>query len=343
MRVIIVGAGGFGRAWVRAYRELGIGVVAAVDPSDEAREVAKQTFGLTDEYLFSDAKPAFLANIEADAVCICSPPPFHAEHVTLALNAGLHVLVVKPLAESLEAARDLVKFANTCGRKLVVAQQKRYLPAFLGLRDIIAAGDLGELGVVSVRLAVKGTAWPAGFGWRSKRHHPVLMGAGSHQVDLLRWVLGREIERVQATTWNVPWSPFEGQASAQVFYQMQGGLPVTYNVNWAPKEDDYVDFFSGWRVEGLHGVAIVDKAELTVNGKRAELKKIAQFSGESVDALNVEVMRRFIAYVRDDIDPGISGEDNLRTLAALYATISSANERVGYRIKGDDFSREEIP
>lgn len=338
MKVMVVGAGGFGRSWVHAYRELGIEVVAAIDPSAEARETAKGTFGLTNACVFANDVMALGANITADAVCISSPPSFHAEQVTRALKSGLHVLVVKPLAESLEAARELVELANTRGRKLVVAQQKRFLPAFLRLREIVAADDLGKLGVVSVRLAVKGTAWPAGFGWRSKRAHPVLMGAGSHQVDLLRWILGREIERVQATTWNVPWSPFEGQASAQVFYQMSGGLPITYNVNWAPKEDDFVDFFSGWRVEGSNGVATVDSAELIVNGIRAGLAP--EGSPNNLDALNVEVMRRFIAYVRDGVDPGITGEDNLRTLAALYATICSANECAAYRIKGDKYARE---
>jgi predicted dehydrogenase len=341
MKVIAVGAGGFGRSWVRAYHELGVEVVAAIDPSSEARESAKLTFGLTDACVFSDYKLALIGNISADAVCISSPPSFHVEQVAQALNSGLHVLVVKPLAESLEAARELVDLANTRDRKLVVAQQKRYLPAFLRLREIVASGDLGKLGVVSVRLAVKGTAWPAGFGWRSKRTHPVLMGAGSHQVDLLRWILGREIESVQATTWNVPWSPFEGQSSAQVFYQMSGGLPVTYNVNWAPKEDDIVDFFSGWRLEGMKGVATVDGAELTVNGERAGLAP--EGSPKNLDALNVEVMRRFVGYVRDGVDPGISGEDNLRTLAALYATISSANERVSYRVQGDKYAREKLP
>lgn len=330
MNILLIGAGGFGKAWRKALAHQGAKVVAIVDPNEENLREAQEYFGLAERNCFLDDETA-IAHSQADATLIVSPPHFHATQIRRALEHGLDVLVVKPLAESLETAIELVDLAVRCKRRLVVAQQKRYLPAFLQLRSCIEKGTLGKLGVVTIQLAVKGTAWPSGFDWRSKRVHPVLMGAGSHQFDLMRWVLGREARSVMSSTWNVPWSPFEGQASALSFIEMEDGLPVTYHINWAPKEDQRIDFFSGWRVEGEKGVAIVDKGSLLIDGVSVTDPNETSLG---LDDLNVEVLKKFMAYVEYDLDPGITGADNLKSIELLYSAIESAASR-----KAIDISR----
>ena len=86
-----------------------------------------------------------VADPEVDAIYVASPHPFHAEHASLALNAGKHVLVEKPFTLNADEARELVALAEEKGLVLLEAMWTRFLPHMQRIREILEAGTIGEV------------------------------------------------------------------------------------------------------------------------------------------------------------------------------------------------------
>ena len=127
-----MGAGSFGKNHLRVIHESPLAELAGVFDPDTARagELAQQ-FGCP---LFTNM--AELAQ-NADAAIIASPTITHAEIGCQLMEAGLDVMVEKPIAHTLEAGRALVETAARCGRILQVGHLERFNPAIIALSDVI--------------------------------------------------------------------------------------------------------------------------------------------------------------------------------------------------------------
>jgi predicted dehydrogenase len=82
---------------------------------------------------------------EVDVIYVSTPHPFHAEHAALALNAGKHVLIEKPIALNAREARQIVDLAASKNLLVMEAMWTRFLPHMVRIREILAAGTLGEV------------------------------------------------------------------------------------------------------------------------------------------------------------------------------------------------------
>ncbi|MFC2095155.1 Gfo/Idh/MocA family protein [Candidatus Bipolaricaulota bacterium] len=139
MRLGIIGAGGWGKNLVRVFCQLlGDSCVNVVDPDEARREAVKLDHpGVTATEL-----PAWS---EIDAAVIAAPAPLHYSLASEALEAGLHVLVEKPLALESEHVRSLIEVAENRSRILMVDHLLEYHPAVIRLK---ALHDEGTLGVI---------------------------------------------------------------------------------------------------------------------------------------------------------------------------------------------------
>ena len=119
LRVGVVGVGSMGRNHARVLAELG--VLQTVGDADEARasEVARA--------LHVKGTSAERALEGLDAVVVATPTATHHDLALRALEQGLHVLVEKPIAETSEQAKDLVRRAQKAGRVLAVGHVERHL------------------------------------------------------------------------------------------------------------------------------------------------------------------------------------------------------------------------
>jgi predicted dehydrogenase len=139
VRVAVAGAGAFGRNHLRVYRELetagqGVALVAAVEP-DEARaaETAAQ-YGIP---VFASVDKLLAADLKLDAASVAVPTVHHHGVASPLLDAGLDLLVEKPLAASLAAADDLVARAEKAGRILQPGHLERFNPAVLAIEPAL--------------------------------------------------------------------------------------------------------------------------------------------------------------------------------------------------------------
>src|SRR5689334_2589661 len=156
LRFVMLGAGaGIAAAHIRALNTIGGQVVAVQDINPERAASAAEATGA----------PAFTAMehalaVPADAAVVTAPHPFHAPLVIAALEAGRHVLVEKPLSDSVSEADRMIDTARRVGKLLGVALQHRTRPEVQAVREFVASGGLGLL----QRADLVGT-WPRKRGY----------------------------------------------------------------------------------------------------------------------------------------------------------------------------------
>ncbi|MCU6710427.1 Gfo/Idh/MocA family oxidoreductase [Paenibacillus sp. J5C_2022] len=134
-----------------------------------------------------------LASDGIDLVTIATSSDSHAPLVRQALRAGKHVLVEKPLALTLDEAREIVREAEARHLTLAVSFQARYLPQIVAIKRAVTGNKFGTLahGVVSMRWH-RSEAYYAEASWREEwqRGGGLFMNQCIHYVDLLQWLMG---------------------------------------------------------------------------------------------------------------------------------------------------------
>ena len=131
----MAGAGAFGRNHLRVVRELetageGVALMAAVDPDAARAEEARKQYGIK---VFASIDALLKADLKLDAACVAVPTVKHHEVAAALLDAGLDLLVEKPLAANLSEADDLIALAERSGKILQPGHLERFNPAVLAV------------------------------------------------------------------------------------------------------------------------------------------------------------------------------------------------------------------
>ena len=187
VRIGLLGCGSWGPQFVNAVSSVIQAELVAV--ADLKRERAETVAGANPGIrILNDPDQLFKAP-DVDAVLVVTPTPTHREMACMALAAGKHVLVEKPVAPTLEEARLMVDTAEGAQRVLMVGQIMRFMPAVGEVRRRIRSGDIGRpLHVVESRYGTfRAHAWPD---WWTHMDGFLLLHLGSHSVDAILWELG---------------------------------------------------------------------------------------------------------------------------------------------------------
>lgn len=139
-----------------------------------------------------DDAAQMLAHTAAERVLVVAQPGDQPALVVQALEAGKDVLVEKPLGRTVAEAREIERLAEAHGRRVVVGFMKRYAPAYLRLRELVAAGELGEVRAVRLSFGCDARGFCTDLA-------DVVHLAAIHQVDLLRSLFG-EVQDVSSVS-----------------------------------------------------------------------------------------------------------------------------------------------
>lgn len=138
-----------------------------------------------------------------DAVAICTESGYHAPHAIDCLNHGLHVLVEKPMALTINDAEMMITLANERSLKLGVCHQNRFNPSIQKLRRALEEGRFGKLVNGTARILwtrdidyYKQAPWRGTWGLDGG----TLMNQCIHNIDLLQWMMGGEVQSVYGQT-----------------------------------------------------------------------------------------------------------------------------------------------
>jgi UDP-2-acetamido-3-amino-2,3-dideoxy-glucuronate N-acetyltransferase len=196
LRVAVVGVGRWGYNLAKSLSEIETcRLVAICDASlDRLEQVASELHVAATSEDFDDV----LTN-EVDAVVIATPPESHARLARLAVDAGKHVFVEKPLATSLAEGLELEQAARVRQRVVMAGHLLRFHDGVAKMRELILSGELGQVDMMASRR----------LGWRAADRCGPWWSLAPHDLTVLRCCLGSEPQRVAAaaaldapTSWN---------------------------------------------------------------------------------------------------------------------------------------------
>ncbi len=194
IRVLVVGVGNMGLSHARAYQSIkGFEIAGLCSRNiDERKDVRQEFPGVP---LFNDYAEA-LAKSKPDAVSINTWPDTHADYANKALNAGCHLFIEKPLAETVAEAEDIIALARSKNLKLVIGYILRVHPSWTKFVEI--GKTLGKPLVMRMNLNQQSS----GAQWQVHKHlmnsiSPIV-DCGVHYVDVMCQVTGAKPSRVHA-------------------------------------------------------------------------------------------------------------------------------------------------
>lgn len=141
---------------------------------------------------------------DIDAVYVATPHQFHREHAVMAAEHGKHVIVEKPMALTLEDCDAMIAAAESNGVTLIVGHTHSFAPAIGKMRELIQAGEIGRLAMLSMLNYTD-------FLYRPRRPEEldtskgggILFNQVPHQVDIARFLAGAEVTSVRAVSWKL--------------------------------------------------------------------------------------------------------------------------------------------
>jgi predicted dehydrogenase len=218
-------------------------LVAVADVSAENREWAEKTLGV----------PAFTDYAEllavVEAVTICMPDHLHEEVTVAALRSGVRVLLEKPMSVTSESCDRIIAAARD-DRQLMIGHILRFDPRVLRARDLVASGALGEIWDVRVWRCTS-EAVGAGIWDRTS----VAWFLGIHDIDLVRFVTGQELDVLSAHGRSVR----SQQADAvHAILRLSGGALVNLSTNWLLPHSRPSRADAGLRIVGEGGSVEID-------------------------------------------------------------------------------------
>jgi len=193
IRLGIVGLGNMGRAHRQNILDSKVTGIDLSAVCDVAQGLPEKRDG---ESQFTDVGD-MIASAKIDAIHICTPHPSHREIGVQALNAGLHVLMEKPLAVHKADCRALIDAYDATGREKIFAAMfnQRTDPHYKTLKKMIDAGETGKVRRIhwSVTDWFRTEYYYALGGWRATwkgEGGGVLLNQCPHNLDLLQWLFG---------------------------------------------------------------------------------------------------------------------------------------------------------
>ncbi len=325
-----------GRAWGQNLRDApDVEVVAWVDLRPEAAARAAAEHGLGDIHIGADLAAAIDAT-RPDFVVDVTVPEAHRDVTVAALGAGLPVLGEKPMAATLEQAREMVAASERAGLLYMVSQSRRYNRGLAALRALIAEQLGSPLGILNSDFYLG----PHFGGFRDRMDSPLLLDMAIHTLDAARYLSGADPVAVYCEEFNPPWSWYAGNACATAIFELTGGLRYTYRGSWCG-EGRPTSWEAEWRAVGPRGSATwdghdtpvaevvtereSDAFEAPVERREGALPPTEGF-GEGIAGS----LRDFLHALRTGATPMGECHDNIKSLAMVFAAIESA--RSGRRV-----------
>lgn len=322
-RVALIGVGAMGRNHLRVLSELDGVELAAICDQDAA---------LLEAAALKHSVPAYrswtemLERERLDACIVAVPTRFHCSAGLAVLDHGLHALIEKPIASTLEEGRKLVAAAKRADRLLAVGHVERFNPTVRELQSHLAAGEIGRIFQIQAR---RQGPFPARI-----RDVGVVIDLATHDLDVMQALAASEVERLYAETEQRIHTEHEDILTALL--KFESGVLGVLQVNWLTPTK-----IRELSVLGDRGLLVCNylTQELTYF-KNAELDaprvdrdglhgvsegEVTRYEVAKGEPLRLE-LEAFVAAVRGERALEVDGEAGLRALHLALALIDSATQ-----------------
>ncbi len=321
----LIGCGYISEMQLEAWQAVLEAQIVAVCDLDEAkaRQRADQ-FGIRGVY--TDYRQ-MLDSQALDFVDIATRPDSHPEMVRESAARSLHVLCQKPLAESMEACREMVEVCRDAEVQFMVNENGRHQAWFRHLRALIDEGALGTVHNAQFHGRWQSTLPTPDFEGQpffAEMPRLLVFEMGVHYLDIARYLLG-EAQTVYARLGQV--SPHVVGEDQAVLVVQFGPATCVIDSNWYAYPEPAGEAVTWGRtvLEGTHGTAILETGGnlkiLSADGEQA-----TAFPKDTVPRSFQATQQHFIDCLADGREPETSGRETLKTMALVFGAYRSADE-----------------
>ena len=249
-KICVVGCGGMSKTWIKyAVERAGCTIAALVDVFPENANKRKEEFGL-DCPVYTDLARA-IKEQGINLVFDVSIPEAHYSVAKTAMENGCDCFGEKPMSDSIENAREMVKIAKATGRTYAVMQNRRFSKAIRAYKELLEPEVIGDLGVLKADFFIG-----AHFdGFRAIMDSPLVLDMAIHPFDQGRFLAGGKPVSAYCYEYNPGWSWYKGAACAVCIFEFDNGVVFTYNGSWCT--DGFpTQWECDWRAVGSKGTAL---------------------------------------------------------------------------------------
>ena len=203
-KVLLIGAGNRGVGYLIYMRGMPekFEVVGVAEPIKERRDNIKNMFHLSEENCFEKWEDILQKPKFADVALIATMDNMHYEPALKAIDAGYHLLLEKPVAQTVQECVDIALAARKKGVEVLVCHVLRYTPFYKKVKELIMQGAVGK--VVSV-VAVEAVgnlhqshSYVRGDWHREDESTPMLLAKCCHDLDIIQWLVDKPCEKVSS-------------------------------------------------------------------------------------------------------------------------------------------------
>lgn len=316
----VVGVGIMGQNHVRAYSEHPLVDVTAIIDIDTAKATT-----IAEEYgadaTYTDVGTA-IDERGLDIVSIATPESIHLAPTRQALERNCHVLLEKPISETVTDATAIGDLVSQSEASLMLGYVCRFDPRYAGLQDRIESGEFGSiLGVQAARIAPR-EMYDAVADWTNAIYYMAV-----HDIDMLRWYVDSEITRVYSEA-SGGLNGTETPAVIKSTLRFENGAVGTLETNWARPESYPADLTEEIRVSGTeaYGRLVIENDDAGVAADDGyEFVDTSTVHGKQAGNISREVSQ-FVESVISGSEPLVDWEDGLRSLEVANAVLESIDE-----------------
>lgn len=323
IRIGQAGLGRLGRTHAKniAFRVPGAELAAVASPVQAELDFAKNELGV--DKLYTDIA-AMCADPDLDAIAIITPSTQHPEHIRIALESGKHIFCEKPLAVTVEECREIEKLVEAHPDQIfMLGFMRRYDPSYAYAKKKIDEGAIGTPYLVkAIGVDPDADAESLLDSGYVPRSGGLFMDMASHDIDLMRWFMGSEIDSIVSVGTTVKHARFTEQgdvetAIAQMTFK-NGGLGQLHIGRASVPGYDIETEIIG--TEGSLRVSPVPFKNRTVimNKDGAVQECVRNFPERFEDAYILELME-FVSCVQNGTKPGVNVYDGTNATIVAFA------------------------
>lgn len=267
---------------------------------------------------------------DIDAVAIATESGLHYEITMEALTNGKHVLVEKPMALSTKHADEMIELAKRKNLKLGVCFQNRFNPPIQELRKKVEEGAFGKIyyGVATIRWN-RNEGYYKQASWRGtwEQDGGALMNQCTHNIDLLQWMLGGEIEEVYGVIRNFRHPYIEAEDFGGAIIKFRGGKVgvVEGTTSIYPRNlHEKLGIFGERGTVVIGGLAVNRIEEWRFEGEEGHPFMNLPDPDTVYGNGHVKLYRDFVEAIEDGREPYITGEEGKKAVEIVLAIYRSA-------------------
>jgi len=328
----LIGCGGMAgshRSRFHRFQER-LELAAAVDIEEERAAAVKEHF--PDVRVATDYRQVL---DDVDAVLLVLPHHLHHPVARACLEAGKHVLLEKPMANSEEECLDLIRASKKAGRVLMIAYCMRFHPLVGAMKEHLDAGTFGDVFQVSI-WTEQLTRYPPDH-WASKAATlggGQLFSHGCHYIDILLWYLGRPLQGTHlGTNFGTPWMEREGTSNVTI--EFAGGRLGYHFGTWGARGSRLRYSFHAHCTEGMLEADITGSRLLIHSGKTRETagESLRGRTGDGEVLMEAESgkhteneMAHFLDCIETGTPPLTDGPGSLQGLRVIWRLYEAEKE-----------------